>query len=174
MTAAGSDTGVMTRRSRSTLRGAGPATVTVTLPDAFARSAYHEQYLGLFWSWYLPNGKAFPLQSYQYTSGAWMNEVDRLSRRDGELALRKVLLAIASSAVGKQDNKPWLIEDGIKMYGSSLAALASEMENRKGLITDSGLATAKLLSLYEVSSLFRPVILMLPPSVIAKTAGTTC
>ena len=125
----------------------------VALRESFTRSAYHEQYLGQFWSSYLPNGRAFPSRSSSFSTGSWMNELHKRFRMNDESALKQVLLAISLTSVGKRDNKPWLVEKGISYYGSSLATLAQQLETESGPISDSGLATSNLLSLYEVGLL---------------------
>jgi hypothetical protein len=79
-----------------------------------------------------------------------MNELHRLSRLESQLALRKILLAIALTTVGQQDQKTWMVETGIGLYGSSLAALSSQLESRDGKVGENSFATSKLLSLYEV------------------------
>lgn len=122
----------------------------VALPETFTRSAYHEQYLGIFWNSYLPNSRAFPPECAHFMTGVWMNQIHELFRMDGQLALRKCLLAIALATVGKRDNKQWMMETSINLYSDSLAILARKLEDRNGFTSDIGLATSRLLSLYEV------------------------
>jgi hypothetical protein len=133
-------------------RHAQNATRKIALPDTFVRSAYQEQYLGLFWSSYLPNGRAFAPESSRFTNGVWTNELHRLFRVETESGLRKILLALCLTSVGRRDDKPWMVENGIKFYGSALGAMASQLEDGAGTVTDRVLATSRLLSLYEVSA----------------------
>lgn len=126
----------------------------VALRDSLARSAYHEQYLGQFWKLYLPAGRAFPARSPVFSAGSWLNDLPRRFRTEESQALKQILLAVALTSVGKRDNEPWLVEKGIAYYGSSLVALSRQLEAEHGHISDSGLATSNLLSLFEVRSFF--------------------
>lgn len=123
---------------------------TVALPDAFARSAYHEKYLGLFWQSYLPAGKAFSADSSKYVSGLWMNEIHSMARQDHQSPVRRILLAISLTSIGRRDNTPWMIENGIQLYGSSLATLAQQLKDPVALADNNNYVASRLLSLYEV------------------------
>lgn len=106
--------------------------------------------MGLFWDYYLPDGRMFPDSCSRYIGGSWLNDVHRLFHDENELALRKVLLALSLTTVGLKDDKPWMVENGIKLYGSGLATLALEIETRNGQVGEGALATSKILSIYEV------------------------
>ncbi|KAM5341338.1 hypothetical protein ACJ41O_014369 [Fusarium nematophilum] len=122
----------------------------VTLAEPLARSASHELFLGQFWDSYLPNGRAFPEESSQYAGGVWMNELHGLFRGGQQPALNKVLLAISLTSLGQRDDKPWMVENGIKLYGSSLSTLAGQLTPTDGPVSDVLFPTSKLLSLYEI------------------------
>lgn len=107
----------------------------------------------MFWSSYLPNGRNFPPESVEYTSGVWMNDLHRLFRAGNQLALKKIMLAIAVTGVGEHDDNSWMVEKGIALYGDALATLAALLETRDGTVRESNFVTTKLLSLYEVSDL---------------------
>jgi len=127
----------------------------VVLYDSFARSAYRERYLGLFWNSYLPNGRAFPTQTTQYTNGVWTNELhDMFHTANNGTSLRDILLAICFTSVGQRDEKPWVVENGIRLYGKSVAALGQQLGERRASISSYNLATVRLLSLYEVRCIF--------------------
>ncbi|SPN99061.1 uncharacterized protein DNG_02100 [Cephalotrichum gorgonifer] len=139
------DTGLVQRPKRTN-------SPTITLPDAFARSAYHERYLGMFWQSYLPAGRAFPFESTRFMSGGWMNELHTLSCKDNDSLAKKILLAISLATIGRRDKQPWMVENGIQLYGTSLAALAHQLETPLGLADDNNFVASKLLSLYEIAS----------------------
>lgn len=119
----------------------------------FARSAYHEQYLGLFWQSYLPAGKAVSAESNKYVPGLWMNQLHGMSRQDNESAVRRILLAISLTSIGRRDNTPWMVENGIQLYGSSLASLAQKLKDHASLADNNTYVASRLLSLYEVRRL---------------------
>lgn len=123
---------------------------TITLAEPLARSAYQERYLGLFWDFYLPNGRSFPVESAQFNTGFWMNELHRLFHRREETAIRRILLAISLSSVGRRDQKPWMVENGIKLYGSCLNTLAEQIKQNIPQVDSNALATSRLLSVYEL------------------------
>lgn len=134
-------------------RPKGQVLPAVTLPETFARSAYHEQYLGLFWQSYLPAGKAFSAESNKYVPGLWMNQLHGISRQDNESPVRRILLAISLTSIGRRDNTPWMVENGIQLYGSSLATLAQELKDPASLADNNNYVASRLLSLYEVRRL---------------------
>ncbi|KAL4932984.1 Zn(II)2Cys6 transcription factor domain-containing protein [Aspergillus undulatus] len=85
----------------------------------------------------------------------WMNKQPWFFYTGNELGLplRKALLAVALSSVGKRDGKPWMVESSIKLHGESLSLFASQLGRRDGkheLLGDISLATTRVLSLYEV------------------------
>lgn len=106
--------------------------------------------MGLFWDYYLPDGRTFPDSCSRYIGGSWLNEIHRLFHNENELALRKVLLALSLTTVGLRDNKSWMVENGIKLYGGGLATLALQIESQHDRVGEGALATSKILSLYEV------------------------
>lgn len=144
-----SDNGLVRRPKRQ-------VSPTVTLSETFARSAYHEQYLGLFWQSYLPAGKAFSAESNKYVAGMWMNQIHKMARQDNEGSVRRILLAISLTSIGRRDNTPWMVENGIQLYGSSLATLAHQLKDPIALGDDNNYVASRLLSLYEVLRLRHP------------------
>lgn len=128
----------------------GPTDITLT--ETLTRSAYHEKYLGMFWDKYLPNGRAFPPEAIHYTSGIWMNELQRLFRTEkNQFALKKILLALALANASQQSHDQWMTEEALGLYGTSLATLAKQLDKENGMISENSFAASKLLSLYEVS-----------------------
>jgi len=123
----------------------------IALPQKLAQSAYREKYLGLFWGAYLPNGCSFPPKSAQYTNGVWTNELHRVFHQ-ADPGLKSVLLALSLTSLGRRDGIPWMVENGTKLYGESLASIATRLRNesRARQVSDSTLATTRLLCLYEV------------------------
>lgn len=79
-----------------------------------------------------------------------MNELHRLHPKDNGGAVRRILLAVSLTSIGRRDNTPWMTEYGIQLYGSSLATLARQLQEPEGLKDDNNYVTSKLLSLYEV------------------------
>lgn len=105
----------------------------------------------MFWDKYLPNGRAFPPEAIQYTSGIWMNELQRLFRTENQFALKKILLALALANASQQSHDQWMTEEALSLYGTSLATLAKQLDKENGMISENSFAASKLLSLYEVS-----------------------
>jgi hypothetical protein len=120
----------------------------VTLPDALARSAYEGRYLELFWSSYLPNGRALSSDAIQDTLGGWTNTIQALYPTNE--ILRKTILAMAMTSTGKHDGKGSMIEEGVKLYVSALQDMSGALKKPSGANSDAILTTAKLFSLYEV------------------------
>jgi hypothetical protein len=122
----------------------------VTLKDGFARSAYQEQYMGLFWDWYLPNGRTFPPETDAYMDSTWLNDIHGMCAQRDASALRQIMLALSLTTLGMRDDKPWMVENGVRHYGGGLATLAAQIESQQGHVEDNALVSTKLLSLYEV------------------------
>ncbi|KAL4886475.1 hypothetical protein BJY04DRAFT_213239 [Aspergillus karnatakaensis] len=115
-----------------------PQPSEITLAETLARTAYQEQYLGLFWNEYLPNGRALPVDSQKYTGGS-------------AAPLKKVLLAIALASVGKRDRRNrWMVEGSVKLHGEAMAAVAGQLGEMDVLSSDLNLASVRLLWLYEI------------------------
>jgi hypothetical protein len=58
---------------------------TVVLSDSLARSAYKSHYLEVFWSSYLPNGRALSSRAVHDTLGGWTNTIQTLYSTDVNL-----------------------------------------------------------------------------------------
>ncbi|KAL5001591.1 hypothetical protein BDV10DRAFT_182156 [Aspergillus recurvatus] len=119
----------------------------VALPSELARSAYQARYMDLFWRIYLPNGKALSLELTQVALGKWIDAIHDL--HGSENALRKALLAMSLSAVGKQEDDRHLKKEGRRLYTSSLKSLAVALKDAKRVNSDAILTAVRLLSFYE-------------------------
>lgn len=87
------------------------------MPRELARTAYQTKYIDLFWRLYLPNGQPSPTMR-KATAGGWVDAVQDLYI--SESVLKKTILALSVSGVGRQDNDRSLREEGSKLYASSL------------------------------------------------------
>lgn len=125
-----------------------PPAPTVVLCDTLTRSAYESKYLGLFWSTYLPNGRALSAASAQDALGGWTNTILALYPTCN--MLKKTLLALCLTARGKLDDKKWMQEQGLRLYVNVLQDMAEALQNPPGQNSDAVLTTTKLFSLYEV------------------------
>ncbi|KAL4901559.1 hypothetical protein BDW74DRAFT_181570 [Aspergillus multicolor] len=132
----------------------------ITLLEPLARSAYHEQYLSVFWTSYLPNGRSFPGHAGRYSNGVWINEIQRYFYLNASGAvvvpLKKILLATALATAAKEDPRQegWMMRASLRLHGDALAGLAGQMQvqmrDETGLSSEVCLATTRLLSLYEI------------------------
>lgn len=121
---------------------------TVALPASLAHSAYEERCLGLFWSAYLPNGRALSSNAVQDTLGGWSNTIRDLYSTD--VMLKKAVLALCLATAGKLEGVRWMSEEGLTLYISALQDMSVALKKRSKANGDSILTAAKLFSLYEV------------------------
>ncbi|KAL4784681.1 hypothetical protein BJX76DRAFT_367430 [Aspergillus varians] len=119
----------------------------VALPPELARSAYQAKYMDLFWRLYLPNGQALSLELTQTALGRWIDAIHDL--HGTETVLRKALLAMSVSAVGRHENNTFLKEEGRRLYTSSLQGLAVALKDPRRGTSDAVLTAIRLSSFYE-------------------------
>ncbi|KAL4957814.1 hypothetical protein BDW69DRAFT_205523 [Aspergillus filifer] len=119
----------------------------IALPPTLARSAYQARYLDLFWRMYLPNGEALSVEVKQIALGKWVDAIYDLQNSDP--VLKKALVAMSVSAVGKQDNNRVLKEEGRRLYMNSLQALSVALQDPKRASCDAILTAIKLCSFNE-------------------------
>lgn len=119
----------------------------VALPRELARTAYQTKYIDLFWRLYLPNGQPSPTL-VQATAGGWVDAVQHLYI--SESVLRKTILALSVSGVGRQENDRFLREEGSKLYASSLKELTVALKDPRRGLSDAILTAVRLAGFYEV------------------------
>lgn len=121
----------------------------LVLPDALARSAYEEKYLGIFWGIYLPQQKQFPPHVTRYTGGGWTNALPQLCSVSPPI--RKVLLALCLTTAGRAETKSWEKDEGLRCYMSSLRDMSGTLARLKTADPTTLCVASRLYSLYEVS-----------------------
>ncbi len=122
------------------------------LADPLARTAREEMCLANFWEWYLPNGRVFPSQAGEYSSGGWTNVVQRLY--PGNEILRLALLANGYSSLGQRDGDEALVKKGIEAYGHALNGLGRALAvQARGIgtgLNEGTVVAVRLMIMYSV------------------------
>ncbi|KAL4882204.1 hypothetical protein BJY04DRAFT_217529 [Aspergillus karnatakaensis] len=119
----------------------------VALPTQLAQTAYQIRYLDLFWRVYLPNGQALPVELTQTALGKWIDAIHDL--HISETVLRKSLLALAVSVIGRKENSRYLKEEGGRLYTNALRSLSSALRDPQRATSDAVLGAIRLLGVYE-------------------------
>ncbi|KAL4802932.1 hypothetical protein BDV18DRAFT_145871 [Aspergillus unguis] len=119
----------------------------VALPSGLARTAYQARYMDMWWRIYLPNGQALSGELTEIALGRWIDAVHDLHA--GESVLKKALLGLSLTAVGRQEGRPYLKEEGRRMYTSSLQGLTVALKDPTRATSDAILTSIRLLSFYE-------------------------
>ncbi|KAL4927852.1 Zn(II)2Cys6 transcription factor domain-containing protein [Aspergillus undulatus] len=119
----------------------------VALPPALVRSAYQARYMDLFWQMYLPNGQALSIEVTQVALGGWIDAIHDLQNH--ETVLKKALVAMSVSAVGRQENNKFLKEEGRRLYTNSLQSLSATLQDPKRATSDSIWTAIRLASFWE-------------------------
>lgn len=84
----------------------------------------------------------------QATAGGWVDAVQHLYI--SESVLRKTILALSVSGVGRQENDRFLREEGSKLYASSLKELTVALKDSRRGLSDAILTAVRLAGFYEV------------------------
>lgn len=121
--------------------------------DSLARTARELKYLGLFWSAYLPNGRAFSPHATKLSTGGWTNVLGRLY--DSEPTLRLAALSMSASVLGGQANDQHLKIKGMQTYSQAIEEMSLALKDPSRATGDGLLAASRLMEFYEVG---RPVI----------------
>lgn len=116
---------------------------TVTLRQSFNVAAYQDQYLGMFWSIYLPSG----LQDS--SKSGWMTIVRNISIVDD--VVRQSLLAICMSLLGQSNGKEWMVHEGLKLHTSAVKGVRRTLSKLSTRDHESALVATRALSAYEAS-----------------------
>ncbi|KAL2814826.1 hypothetical protein BJX63DRAFT_192432 [Aspergillus granulosus] len=119
----------------------------IALLMSLARSAYQTKYMDLWWRLYLPNGQRLPKIVTSNAMGGWLDAIHELHFK--EPVLEKALVAMSVTAVGKQEDDPYLKEEGKRMYGKALQSMAVAMKDPKRATSDGILTAVRLFSFYE-------------------------
>ncbi|OAA70191.1 Zn(2)-C6 fungal-type DNA-binding domain protein [Akanthomyces lecanii RCEF 1005] len=92
--------------------------IEVILRESLAKTAREQKYLGMFWSAYLPNGRAFTSRACRLSTGGWTAHMGKLY--DAEPTLRLASLAMSASVIGHQNHDGQLIIKGLKAYSEAI------------------------------------------------------
>lgn len=118
------------------------------LSDSMARSAREQKYLGMFWSAYLPNGRAFSSRASRLSSGGWTAHMGKLY--DSEPTLRLAAMAMSASVLGHQNDDRQLIIKGLKAYSQAITEMGTAVIRPDRTNGDGLLAASRLMEFYEV------------------------
>lgn len=138
------------REKPSPVRGdVDPVNLNLSQLGGLGRIAYEENILGLFWEVFYPQGGIF-ISGVSKSVGGCMPEAQQLYRDDG--TLRTALLATSLCVIGRRDDKPWMMQEGSRLYGRALRDINISLGNHTRARQDSFFLAIKVLRLYEVSS----------------------
>ncbi len=127
------------------------------LSDILAEAAFEAKCLGLFWESFLPFGRPIPETNVSCGSSSWTLLAQDLYLQ--EPILRQALIALALANVGKRDDKQWLRDAGLRIYGKALRRMRAAVLNPWQVDCDGILVTTKIMSLIEVALPLPPLLL---------------
>ena len=127
---------------------ASVAAQDVTLPFSLIQTAYTSRYIDLFWSAYLPQGKAFTADAAGLCSGGWVSVAQDLY--PSEKVLQLAMQAVALRGLATRDVDRSLLEQGLEAYARCLREFNTALRNPQRLKNDGVLCASRLLALYEV------------------------
>ncbi|KAF6801033.1 hypothetical protein CSOJ01_12035 [Colletotrichum sojae] len=130
------------------LAGLVTSSTDVALPHSLARSAYEEKYLGLFWNVWFPAGQLSADLAPRYPVSSWISSARDLYRHDS--ALRRTLLAMCLSTLGRREERPELMADGFKLYVQALSDVNASLRHPKRFRSDAVMVASRGLGLYEL------------------------
>ncbi|KAF4958985.1 hypothetical protein FSARC_10888 [Fusarium sarcochroum] len=137
-------------RLRNTSVNAGSASLVedVTLAWSLTQTAYNSRYIDLFWTDYLPGGRAFNIDASRLSNGAWVTIAMDLYPTDKSLQL--AMQGVALRGLGARDGDESLNKKGFEAYTKCLREFNSALRDPNRLRQDSLLCTARLLALFEM------------------------
>lgn len=95
------------------------------------------------------------------TAGGWVDATQDLYI--SESVLKKTILALAISGVGRQENDKSLQEEGSKLYASSLQELTVALKDPQRGLSDAIFTAVRLAGFYEVNILLNGQLADLTP-----------
>ncbi|KAK0615154.1 hypothetical protein B0T17DRAFT_619960 [Bombardia bombarda] len=120
---------------------------TITLPDSLARAAYEDRYIAMFWDAYIPLGR--DIEPYQaFVNPSWPKVAQNLYPYHA--VLRKAVLALGLSTIGRRDRQQWMVHEGLAFYACALKDMLGELRRPERWRSDALLASSEILSLYEI------------------------
>ncbi|KAF4979193.1 hypothetical protein FZEAL_4566 [Fusarium zealandicum] len=133
---------------RTIARSTATSAPDITLPFSLTQTAYNLRYVDLFWSAYLPGGKAFTADAMKLSIGGWINVAQDLYPTDRSLQL--AMKCVSLCGVGTLYSDESLMKQGLAAYTRCMQELNQALRDPKRLKHDGILCTAKLLSLFEM------------------------
>lgn len=121
----------------------------IVLSDTLTESAFEAKCLGLFWESFLPFGRSIPETTISCASSGWTLLAQGLYLH--EPILRNALIAFALANVGKRDDKQWMRDAGLRIYGKALCRMRGALLNPLQVNCDGILVATKIMSLFEVA-----------------------
>lgn len=115
---------------------------------SFEQKNFEDITLGLFWSHYLPGGKAFSPDAAKMTTGSWTLAVEDLYWKDS--VIKYPLLAMATAHLGRKHDDPVMESRALQLYGRGLTEIAQALDKPARAKSDAILGANRLLSMYTV------------------------
>jgi hypothetical protein len=97
---------------------------------------------------FLPNSRALPLDMVRNNMGGWINTVQDLHTT--EPFLRKAMLALSLTTIGKAQDNSTMLRDGTELYGKALIDLSQALQSNQKAEINALLAAIRLFEVYEV------------------------
>lgn len=134
---------------------AGEAELDNTLPHSLARSAYEGKYLPVVWDAFretteAPEAPEAPAPGEEWTGGYPTADWTAISRELHHAALRKIVLATCLSTLGRDNNEPWLMREGLRFYVHALKDVNAGLRNGSLWRSDALLAASRALDNFEM------------------------
>ncbi|KFA75916.1 hypothetical protein S40288_05852 [Stachybotrys chartarum IBT 40288] len=122
------------------------------LPDALALSAFEESHLAEFWQAYLPGADGDEVLAATGTQllgvRHWIKAVQQLYVSD--VSLKKALLAMSLSTLGKATRQNWMIEEGLRQQIGAVSLMKKALKASSLTQKESIMGTARLISLFVI------------------------
>lgn len=120
----------------------------LTSSQSLWRGQEEAKICGIFWDMFLPNSRALPLDMVRNNMGGWINTVQDLHTT--EPFLRKAMLALSLTTIGKAQDNSTMLRDGTELYGKALIDLSQALQSNQKAEINALLAAIRLFEVYEV------------------------
>ena len=105
--------------------------------------------LGAFWNTFLPNSEPFSNKAAEFSNGGWTNVAQEVWQSD--VLIRHALMANCLGLVGRRDGHPWMLQEGMRIYGITLNRVGLLLKEPNKVQSKTIALAPMMLSLFEVS-----------------------
>ena len=145
--------GVPEAETRSEGSSAAAYSLDLSLPPSLSQAAYRTKCVSALWEMYPGGGHHHSQCACEVSTVGWITDIHNTPLFQKNLALQKSVLALSLATIGRRDEREWMVQHGLRLYGAAVRSLSMEMARVSRLTppSDAMIATTRVLALFEVN-----------------------